>query len=122
MGPWQYLKEMGQTAISAAVGRWAMIYRNITVVVVICIQIKRLKKTVKMFGTGEQNKYRELKTEHLKQMVSQISPHIIQNIFKKMCLTLSLLMSYIYGALSKARNLTSYIYIWTRFFTGNFAS
>jgi hypothetical protein len=34
-------------------------------------------------------------------------------------------MSYIYEAPSKARNLTSYIiyiYIWTRFFTGDFAS
>jgi hypothetical protein len=40
-------------------------------------------------------------------------------------LTLSLLMWRIYGAPSKARNLTSYIniyiYIWTRFFTGDFA-
>jgi hypothetical protein len=35
-------------------------------------------------------------------------------------LTLSLLMSYIYGAPSKARNLTSYIY--GRDFTGDFAS
>jgi hypothetical protein len=41
-------------------------------------------------------------------------------------LTVSLPMSYIYGALSKARNLTSYIYIyiyiWTRYFTGDFVS
>jgi hypothetical protein len=36
-------------------------------------------------------------------------------------LTLSLLMSYIYGAPSKALNLM-YIYIWTTFFTGDFAS
>jgi hypothetical protein len=35
-------------------------------------------------------------------------------------LTLSLPMSYIYGAPRKARNLTSYI--WTRFFTGDFVS
>jgi hypothetical protein len=35
-------------------------------------------------------------------------------------LTLSLLMSYIYVALSKARNLTSYMY--GRDFTGDFAS
>jgi hypothetical protein len=35
-------------------------------------------------------------------------------------LILNLLMSYIYGAPSKARNLTSYI--WTRFFTGDFSS
>jgi hypothetical protein len=41
-------------------------------------------------------------------------------------LTLSLLMFYIYGAPSTARNLTSYIYIyiyiyiWTRLFTGDF--
>jgi hypothetical protein len=34
-------------------------------------------------------------------------------------LTLSILMLYIYGAPSKARNLT---YIWMRFFTGDFAS
>jgi hypothetical protein len=40
-------------------------------------------------------------------------------------LTLSLLMSYIYGAPSKARNLTYiyiYIHIWMRFFIGDFAS
>jgi hypothetical protein len=39
-------------------------------------------------------------------------------------LTLSLLYIYIYiyGAPSKARNLTSYIYKWTRFCTGDFAS
>jgi hypothetical protein len=38
-------------------------------------------------------------------------------------LTLSLPMSCIYGAPSKARNLTYiYIYIWKSFFTGDFAS
>jgi hypothetical protein len=38
-------------------------------------------------------------------------------------LTLSLLMSYVYGAPSKARNLTSYIYIYMdEIFTGYFAS
>jgi hypothetical protein len=30
-----------------------------------------------------------------------------------------LINSYIYGAPSKARNLTSYIYIWTRFLLGS---
>jgi hypothetical protein len=40
-------------------------------------------------------------------------------------LTLSLLILYIHGAPSKARNLmcvSIYIYIWTRYFTGDFAS
>jgi hypothetical protein len=38
-------------------------------------------------------------------------------------LTFSLLMSYIYGTPSKARNLTSYIYIYMdEIFSGDFAS
>jgi hypothetical protein len=43
----------------------------------------------------------------------RIMIYILSYLIKFLCwLTLSLLMSYIYGAPSKARNLTSYIYIY----------
>lgn len=85
MGPKQYLKTVGKTAIEGAVRRWTLIYRHITVVDIIFTQIKKLKKTVKHFGPGNQINYGELNTELLKQMKFQIAPHILENIFKKMC-------------------------------------
>jgi hypothetical protein len=52
-----------------------------------------------------------------------LSDKTIGYCFNRCNLTLSLLMSYIYGAPSKAINLTYiYIYIWTKVFTGDFAS
>jgi hypothetical protein len=50
-----------------------------------------------------------------------IAVRILYHLVVNLHLTLSLLMSHINGALSKARNLT-YIYMWMRFFTVNFAS
>jgi len=45
--------------------------------------MKRLKKTVKNFGPGNQIEYGELNTGLLKQIMFQIAPHILENIFKK---------------------------------------
>jgi len=50
MGPKQYLKTVGKTAISEAISRLTLIYCHITVVVIILIQIKRLKKTAEHLG------------------------------------------------------------------------
>jgi hypothetical protein len=57
-------------------------------------------------------------TYYVQQLLTTREP-----VWRKHNLTLSLLMSYIYGAPSKARNLTSYIYIYMdEIFTGEFAS
>jgi hypothetical protein len=68
MGPKKYLKTVGKRAIFGAVDRWALIYCHTAVVVIIFIQIKRLKKTVKHFGPVNKNKYGELNTGLLKQI------------------------------------------------------
>jgi hypothetical protein len=64
--------------------------------------------------------YNTMMTQHISQTVGPLTESSSYYMVSGHSLTLSLLMSYIYGAPSKARNLTSYI--WTRFFTGDFAS
>jgi hypothetical protein len=45
--------------------------------------MKRLKKTVKRFGPGNQNKYGELNAGLRKQMKFQMAPHRLEIICKK---------------------------------------
>jgi hypothetical protein len=85
------------------------------------IQVKNRQKTIgseeKLDVISELEKGERIVHICHNVRLSHTSVHtIVQFVIMLVKLTLSLLMSYIYGAPSKARNLTCiYIYIWMRF-------